>query len=167
VGCSPCDNPLVQPQYDGSLGGFNSSRSSTFIGPTDSEKGNLTYSDGSWASGFYVKDTVKLGEYYYDHVFFRLLTLHGSIALTGEFSVNNQLFLLATSVSDDQWNISGLLGLSWPHLNDTYSDGDIWWLAALGQFEQPEMSFFFTECVSAVALLTPTSGHYSPCLSNK
>jgi hypothetical protein len=75
VGCSPCDNPLVQPQYDGSLGGFNASRSNTLTVPADPElRNNLTYSDGSWAAGSYVKDTVKLGKYCYDDVLFRLLT---------------------------------------------------------------------------------------------
>jgi cathepsin D len=60
----------------------------------------------------------------------------------GDYKVQNQTFILATNESVD-FGVAGIMGLAFPVLSRTSSTP--WWLNALDQFEEPEMSFFFTE----------------------
>jgi cathepsin D len=126
--CQTCNQTtLVLPQYDGSKPSFTFGESTT-LQPT-TRTANLSYADGSGVVGLVVSDTVGLGTY----------------------TVPNQTFVLATQETVD-FGVAGILGLAFPALSRTGSNP--WWLNALDQFEQPEMSFFFTEWVSHLSIYT-------------
>lgn len=73
-------------------------------------------------------------------------------AIPGQFNVPQQKFILATQ-QNSNFGSAGLLGLAFASL--AQSGGNPWWLNALSQFEQPEMSFYLAEYAPPFRNTTP------------
>ncbi|PVG04924.1 acid protease [Serendipita vermifera] len=132
--CRSCNLSIVQPYLDGSEASFDASRSSSFVGTN--EQVHLRYVDGSELLGTVASDTVTIGQ----------------------FSVPNQTFVLATAQSG-QFSSAGLLGLAWQPLARTGENP--WWLNALDQFDQPEMSFYFAQWTDQRGVVVQEGGQFT------
>ncbi|KAG9032898.1 hypothetical protein FS842_004024 [Serendipita sp. 407] len=118
--CTSCNQTLVQPYYDGSSNSFDYSRSTSFSSQQAGPAVVVQYGDGSAIRGYVAQDTVSLGS----------------------FTASNQTFILAVAQNAD-FGIAGLMGLGWPSL--AQSRGTPWWLNVIDEFEEPEMSFYFSQ----------------------
>ncbi|KIM21632.1 hypothetical protein M408DRAFT_333341 [Serendipita vermifera MAFF 305830] len=116
--CRTCNLSLVQPYFDDSQSSFDASRSTSFTQLATQVQ--LSYADGSVVSGGVARDKITLGS----------------------FTVPNQTFILATS-AQLSLGVAGIIGLGFPALART--NADPWWLNALDQFTEPEISIFLTQ----------------------
>jgi Eukaryotic aspartyl protease len=146
--CATCNLSIVEPFYDGTKNAFDSTRSSTY--QTSRSQVEVDYGDGSALLGTISTDVVSLGTSL-DHSFILssklnvpILPVANRLSFLGQFNVPQQTFLLATQ-ENSNFGIAGLIGLAWPPL--AQSRGTPWWLNALSQFQQPEMSFYLAEYV--------------------
>ncbi|KAG8830178.1 hypothetical protein FRC17_005270 [Serendipita sp. 399] len=118
--CRTCNQTLVQPYIDGSVDSFDYSQSSSFSADDSASSVSVQYGDGSAIRGVVAQDTVSLGS----------------------FTSTNQTFILALAQNED-FGVAGLMGLGWPSLSQ--SRGTPWWLEVIDEFEEPEMSFYFSQ----------------------
>ena len=132
--CRTCNQSLIQPYFDGSQSSFDGSRSSSF--EQLAAQVSLSYADGSVISGGVARDTVSLGK---NH---SRLPCAPQLTRPGSYTVPNQTFILATSAQLNL-GVAGIIGLAFPALART--NATPWWLNALDQFAEPEISFFLTQ----------------------